>query len=308
MADYIYFKVEDNEVMQWKYFIPQKDLIVFNHIFRPEDKKIIKWEHNKKYFSIIYETTVSLVKKRLKEVNLSLSILEETISKFLGIPKKKICIAVIPEEDFYEQYADNDNLCEFWEKVQDDVENEAMYEVMFFYYILSQVYKNPEESKLILDVSQVVSPAKKMRDLREVNFLDDSFLSTIKIDRKYLQKSKIDFIKGNIDLVYINLFIALESSIKNYLRKKQGKIKHGSDTGINLEGFFKSTSLLSILKFITAIMGKKRINPTIENEIVEAYSVRNNIMHNGAKRFNRVKTNKAIEAVEIAIKIVNSLK
>ena len=108
-------------------------------------------------------------------------------------------------------------------------------------------------------------------------------------------------------LVYIELFISVESALNECLRMKSKQLSKEGVKTVNLDAMFENVKLMEKIKFVISFIGKQELDEALMESIKQAYNVRNNKIHNNQKKFKRVDAIKAIEDVEKLVAIINGL-
>ncbi|MCO5382636.1 MAG: hypothetical protein NHB15_11510 [Methanosarcina barkeri] len=147
-------------------------------------------------------------------------------------------------------------------------------------------------------------------EFNNVEIVSESSNEKIVIERKYLEMAKVHFTEYRFNLVYIELFISLEATLRTYLRKKSPIILENSNKILDLDGIFKPVSLMDLIRFSLFYIGKSKMDESINtvlDSVSRAYTNRNNVIHNNAKKFDRKDVVEAIYNVEKITKIIKEL-
>jgi hypothetical protein len=316
MGEYTYLTIGGIDVKSWKYELPPENDPILNFIFLISDKVVkidtdLKEDDGIIEYYCKYETTVAEVKKRFDESHFTVEKIDNIISEVAGIPLDKIEIAIMDPELYYESYIagheDDEN-----EEELEDLYNQKMeleYKIksselgnFIELRVIRDILDSSENTDfVVLDIHQITETKETPDEFDDIMLVTEDLTSATKIDKKYLEMAKIHYTEYHFDLVYIELFISVESALSDYFRRKSEQDK------IDLENIFKNVKLMDKIKFTVSFIGKQELDDELMLSIKEAYHVRNNKIHNNQKNFKRNEVIKAIEDVEQLVEIINSL-
>ena len=319
--------IGDFEAKSWKYELPIENDPLLNFIFISSDKvveidKDLEEDEGIIEYNCKYRTNVFEVKKRFDKSHFTINEIDNVISGVTGIPIEKIEISVM----------DIDLYCDTFLSGLDDFENENQDEldelddlldqkIEFDYKIKSSELGNyieireirelldiAEDTDLVyLDIHQIVGTEKTPEDFDHIMLIKEDLKSATRIDKKYIEMAKIHYTEYHFDLVYIELFISVESALNDYLRMKSKQLPEVGVEYVDLDAMFENVKFMDKIKFVISFIGKQELDKTLMTSIKVAYNVRNNKIHNNLKKFKRADTIKAIEDVEKLVTIINSL-
>jgi len=320
MADYSTLYIGDKEILSWIWDIPSSGDPLLNFIFIPEDKKIEKVENDAdELYHCTYKTIVHEVKKRFDRLHFSINEIDQVISEITGIPLEKIEIATLDYDSFYDKYApplgeDNEEIISRWEKLGEDkydIDKKMEKAELGLYpgirYIRTILDCSRDDEAVYLDMDSILEYEDSPDKFSEINIISDDFDTLTKLERKYLETAKVHFTTCDFDLVYIELIIAIETAIKQYLRYKYQLLSRTDNKSLNLESMVKDLSLIDLIKFGIVFLGERELDDSLIQSIKKTYDKRNNIIHNQAKRFIRIEVIEAIETTEKVINIIGEL-
>jgi hypothetical protein len=315
MGDYSYLHIGELEVKSWKWELPPENDPLLNFIFLASDKtiKIEKCfeEEEEDLYACTYVTTVSEVKKRFDKSHFTTEEIDNVISEVTDIPVEKIELAVMNPDLFYETF-----------KSRFYVEKDLVYEKTDFDYTIKhfelgnyielrkirKLLDLAEDTDLVvLDISGIVGIAETPEEFDDIMLVKEDLKSATRIDKKYLEMAKIHYTEYHFDLVYIELFISVESALNDCLRMKSKQLSKEGVKTVNLDAMFENVKLMEKIKFVISFIGKQELDEALMESIKQAYNVRNNKIHNNQKKFKRVDAIKAIEDVEKLVAIINGL-
>ena len=345
MGDYSTVHVGKYQVLSWKYELPPVNDPIINFIFKPEDKKIEEEEDKRsgeKFYWCIYQTTVSEVKSRFEELHFTLNDLDNVISEITGIPLPDVEISIfdicadnyrwlsLMDPNFSNPFEicniDSESEEENDENEEKDDENEeiddenketspSIEDFELGNYVLLREIRTlldicSDSDKVSLEMYGTLGYRSSPEEFNNVEIVSESSTDKIVIERKYLEMAKVHFTEYRFNLVYIELFISLEATLRSYLRKKSPLVFEDSNKILDLDGIFKPVSLMDLLRFSLFYIGKLKMDESINtvlDSVRRAYTNRNNVIHNNAKKFYRKDVVEAIYNVEKIIKIINEL-
>lgn len=303
MANYITLYVGEEKV-QWRWDVPKLDYFILELIFEKKDKKILLREPNnpKEGYECVYLKKIVDVKKRLKKFGFTLLSTKKLISEMWKMDVSFVNFAI--------DYLNEENYCfEEKNKLKLDKINKLDFEEVdiggyhFLFEVLRFLNKIEENEVLLLNLEDYWDTNKKT-ELEKLDFITEDISEDTKLDRKYLLLAKINFTKGEFDMIYIQLIIVLESKIKKYILKQQKKLLN---KGLNIEKMAKRLSLIDMFKFAIIFLGKKRLKQKTLEDIDKIYNQRNNIIHSDMRKFNPLDVSKDLQNFEKILKIINSL-
>ncbi|WP_342305554.1 hypothetical protein [Methanolobus sp. ZRKC5] len=319
MGDYSYIQIGKFAVKEWKWELPPENDPILNFIFLMQDKIVeidadLQRDEGITEYYCKYETNVSEVKSRFDKSHFTVKEIDHVISEVTGIPISDIETALMDSDIYYEAYlSDLENeKCENRAELEDlfDKKIELDYKIRssdLGNYIelrnLREILDQSENTDLVsLEIQQITGNEEELKSFDHINLVTEDLTSATRIDKKYLEMAKIHYTEYHFDLVYIELFISVESALSGYFRRKSEQDE------INLEGTFKNVKLMDKIKFTISFIGKQELDDELISSINDAYHVRNNKIHNNQKNFERNKVIKAIEDVERLVEIINSLE
>jgi len=321
MGDYSTLYIGSKEILSWKWDIPTPGDPLLNFIFLPEDRKIeSKGKKGNKLYYCTYRTTVSEVKKRFDRYHFTINEIDLVISQITGIPIEKVEIAIMSWDSFYDNYAppieesDEEELSA-WEKLEDEKyeldkiiekHNLGLYPVLR--YVRHILDRSRGDELVYLDMIEILGYEKSPDKFDDVNIVSEDIDKTIKLEWKYLEVAKVHFTTYEFNLAYIELIIALETALKTYLRRRYIALSKTKDKTLNLGSMTKNLSLIDLVKFVVVFLGKKELEDSLVQSLIEIYDKRNNTIHNNAKKFKRTEVIEAIETIEKVIKIIEDLE
>lgn len=314
MADYVVLFVGNKELIKWKWGIDEKDIPILRFIFTENDRKIKKKKDEDYYFyTYTLRTTVKNVKDRFNKFHFTIKEIDKIISGLLDIKPNKVEFALLgefDEDEFYEKYPepDEDDKRAYarYQRIWDEkakIDTKRAKTNLGYYPILRHIRKLLDSSKNNEKVHLEFEYDPDEGD--EIELFPETYESIIKVELKYLENAKVHFTTGDFNLVYIELFIALESAITTYITIKSKEILKKSHEIINIESMTKDLSLIDLIKFGLVFIGKKRVKQELFDSLRTAYDMRNNVIHNNAKRF---KIKDVIESIEIVEKVIKMMK
>ncbi|WP_292372674.1 hypothetical protein [Methanosarcina sp. UBA411] len=329
MGDFSTLHIGTYQVLAWKYELPPVNDPIINFIFKPGDKKIEEDKRNgETFYWCIYQTTVSEVKSRFEELHFTLNDLDNVISEITGIPLPEVEISIFDicaDKYRWRSLMDPNFLNPFEicnidsESKEEDDENEetspSIEDFELGNYVLLREIRTlldicSDSDKVSLEMYGTLGYRSSPEEFNNVEIVSESSTDKIVIERKYLEMAKVHFTEYRFNLVYIELFISLEATLRAYLRKKSPLVFEDSSKILDLDGIFKPVSLMDLLRFSLFYIGKLKMDESINtvlDSVSRAYTNRNNVIHNNAKKFYRKDVVEAIYNVEKIIKIINEL-
>jgi len=164
-----------------------------------------------------------------------------------------------------------------------------------------------DSDPVYLDIAEIVGSAEDPEEFDDIKLIKEDLKSNIKIDKRYLEMAKIHYSEYHFDLVYIELFVSLESSLNKYIIMKSEKLSEELGKKVDLEKIFENVKFMDRIKFVISFIGKQELEESLMADVKSAYNVRNNTIHNNQKKFKRTSVIKAIEDVETLLKIIDGL-
>ncbi|WP_424353665.1 hypothetical protein [Methanosarcina mazei] len=330
MGDFSTLLVGKYQVLAWKYEIPPVNDPIINFIFKPGDKVIEEeGENGEKIYWCIYKTTVSEVKSRFEELHFTLNDLDNVISEITGIPLPEVERSIFElcaegyqwlcdmDPNFsnpFEIYSIDDESGEGNEREEEETSPNIEAFELGNYVLLREIRTLldicSDSDKVSLEMYGILGYRSSPEEFNDVEIVSESSTDKIVIERKYLEMAKVHFTEYRFNLVYIELFISLEATLRAYLRKKSPIVFEDSNKILDLDGIFKPVSLMDLLRFSLFYIGKLKMDESINtvlDSVSKAYTNRNNVIHNNAKKFYRKDVVEAIYNVEKIIKIIKEL-
>ncbi|KKG69843.1 hypothetical protein DU43_18390 [Methanosarcina mazei] len=330
MGDFSTLRVGKYQVRAWKYEIPPVNDPIINFIFKPGDKVIEEeGENGEKIYWCIYKTTVSEVKSRFEELHFTLNDLDNVISEITGIPLPEVERSIFElcaegyqwlcdmDPNFsnpFEIYSIDDESGEGNEREEEETSPNIEAFELGNYVLLREIRTLldicSDSDKVSLEMYGTLGYRSSPEEFNDVEIVSESSTDKIVIERKYLEMAKVHFTEYRFNLVYIELFISLEATLRAYLRKKSPIVFEDSNKILDLDGIFKPVSLMDLLRFSLFYIGKLKMDESINtvlDSVSKAYTNRNNVIHNNAKKFYRKDVVEAIYNVEKIIKIIKEL-
>ncbi|NPE28068.1 hypothetical protein HNV12_08845 [Methanococcoides sp. SA1] len=322
MGNYSYLTIGDRDIISWKYQLPPVNNPLLNFIFLSSDKKVeinqeLKDEDGIIEYGCRYETTVSEVKKRFNESHFTIEEIDNVISEVTYISKDKIDDAMMDFEVFNAMYlddlVDSDDEDEYDtlynQKLEYDFKiNNSQLETYRVIRFIRKILDSTSDHELVsLNFNEIISGEETPEGFADIELISEDLKSATRIDKKYLEMAKIHYAEYHFDLVYIELFIAVESALNAYLMAKSRQLSKEGERNVNLDEVFKNVKFIDKIKFCISFIGKQELNDSLITSIKVAYHVRNNKIHNNQNKFKRKDAIKAIEDIEELINIINKL-
>lgn len=337
MGDYSTLYVGKYQVLAWKYELPPVNDPIINFIFKPGDKEIEEEDkrNGEKFYWCIYQTTVSEVKSRFEELHFTLNDLDSVISEITGIPLPEVKISIFDicadkyrwlslmdpnfsnpfeicniDSESEEEDEENEGIDEENEETSPSIEDFELGNYVLLREIRTLLDICSDSDKVSLKMYGTLGPRSSPEEFNNVEIVSESSTDKIVIERKYLEMAKVHFTEYRFNLVYIELFISLEATLRTYLRKKSPLVFENSNKILDLDRIFKPVSLMDLLRFSLFCIGKLKMDESINtvlDSVSRAYTNRNNVIHNNAKKFYRKDVVEAIYNVEKVIKIIKEL-
>lgn len=340
MANYSYLMIGEKEVLSYRWDLPSDDDLIMRIFFGKEDiilravvrkpdlEDVPPYDNFSLFYYYTYSSTVEAIKKRIKKIGLDLPTIDQFLSKSTGIPieymndfllryfydtyeelfKEEISKGryyitelssdePIPngltEDEFLELGEQYDSFYEMWED-----KNLGLFpELRYLAFCLE---KSDNKEIVELDPIEVIDesefPDEAWKPSRDKYKKDNE----VRLTRAYMHEAWIHYSQMELDLSYIEMFIALESAISDYLEKLAKSKLSLNRRQLNLNSMMKKLSLIDTLKFIWVYVKRDKIELPIE-DISAAYDVRNTIIHRNAKRLDMEKTYHSLRNIELAI-------
>lgn len=314
MSDLCILSIGKYSADSWRSELPIDDHPILNFVFLSTDKKIERVKDIEK--EILYEckyvTKVTEVKKRFDYFHFTIDEIDKVLSEITGIPLPKIETAVIGYDNEFYEYYDESKLRELEEdedelyNLKSKIESTEVGNYIDIRRIRLLLDSSNDDDDVYLDMRQILGYENSPDKFDTINIVSEGSESEMRIAPKYVEMAKVHFTEWRFNLVYIELFIALEAALKIYLLNKSlSSSKKGKK--IKLESIFKPVSMINLVKFSIEYIGKKEIDWAILDSVTEAYTQRNNVVHNNAKRFRSKDVIEAIDNVEKIINIIGKL-
>jgi hypothetical protein len=321
MGNYSYLTIGDFDVRSWKYELPPENDPLLNFIFLSSDRTIEIDEDLEKdgftEYDCKYVTNVAEVKKRFNESHFTIKEIDDVILKITGISEEKIEIAVMDYDSFYTTFLSPLKDSEHRVKLEElaDEKTDLDYKIKISelgnYIELREIRKFLDQSKdddfVCLDIHEIVGSAEDPAEFDDIVLVNEDLKSNVKIDKRYLEIAKIHYSEYHFDLVYIELFISLESSLNRYITMKSMKLTEEFGKKVDLEKIFENVKFMDRIKFVVSFIGKQELDEALMTDVKAAYHVRNTTIHKNQKNFKRTDAIKAIEDVEKLVEIINGL-
>jgi hypothetical protein len=106
-----------------------------------------------------------------------------------------------------------------------------------------------DSDKVSLEMYGTLGYRSSPEEFNNLEIVSESSTDKIVIERKYLEMAKVHFTEYRFNLVYIELFISLEATLRDFLRKKSPIVFEDSNKILDLDGIFKPVSLMDLLRF-----------------------------------------------------------
>lgn len=332
MGDYSYLYIGENEFYAWKYDLPPRDDPILSLIFDETDKKIVNASnklHEYRYlednaskkFTCRYDVEVSVAIERLNRYGFTIEGLIEIISNLTGIPIENVSLALRNALDFSARFLAMRR--EMPERERQALEKMESAEISYDKYaniiaetelgylpeifMLRSVLESLKPTdKVVLDLHEIIdygSKTKATKDYKDISLFSEGTHSKISLRRRYLYQSFVHFSYRQIDLVYIDLIIALEASLKTYLSTSRKRLKNNTG-GIHIDTFLKDVSLVNATTFVVKYLKKKDLSVEQVKRLDEIYNIRNNVIHGGMKNFDLTRI---LPDIQLITEIINQI-
>jgi len=300
-------------------YIGEKNVVSFKYSYGGEWWRILSLIFNKNDFThgtvtidskrkrfVGYRVSVEAAKKRLDSYHLSQKEIDTTLSILLGVKKWHIKYGVLPDAMFDERYGDASTRIY---SINSNIEEKMQVIDIGNYLELRELRRYLDETNnkrnVILDVSDVLSMLSPTEIKNDLNEWNQRLEHDVVLDRKYLETARVYFTRCEYDMVYVYLIIALEQELYQFCSRKTKSLKlQHLLNNVNLERFFSDLRFMHRVQFINILSSKEIINQDLQSNLDIVYNMRNNVVHNYSKRYNRLNVNKAIETIEKCIKIL----
>lgn len=309
MANWIRLYIGKKEVLSWPWFIPEPNKIVLRFIFRKEDFDVTPGDVG----TCALKTTVSEVKKRLDRFRFSTGEIDRTITNLLEISLGEVEFALMDDDEFFDAHPepdyDDEKKHDAWETLWnrkcelDYRRDKANLGNLAVFRYLRKILEDSDEGEIV-QLAFEYSP-EEVAD--ETGLFLEGYDFVTELERKYLENAKVHLSTEDFDLVYIELIIALESATKKYIARKSRELLGRAEESIDLESITKDMSLINLVQFGIVFIGKTRLDKSVIESLRKAYNMRNNIVHNRARRFRVSDVAESIEVVEKIIKTIENL-
>lgn len=312
MSDVCILSIGKYRADSWISELPIDDHPILNFVFLFSDKKIerVKDIEEEILYECKYVTKVTEVKKRFDYFHFTIDEIDKVLSEITGIPLPKIETAVIGYDNEFYEYYDESKLSEL-EEDEDDlynlkskIEATEVGNYIDIRRIRLLLDSSNDDDDVYLDMRQILGYENSPDKFDAINIVSEDSKSEMRIATKYVEMAKVHFTEWRFNLVYIELFIALEAALKNYLINKS---LSSSKKGKKLDSIFKPVGMIDLVKFSIEYIGKKEIDRSILHSVTEAYNRRNNVVHNDTKIFRSKDAIEAIDNVEKIIDIIGKL-
>jgi len=309
MANWIRLYIGKKEALSWPWYIPEFDKPILRFVFTRDDLEVTSEDSG----TCALKITVSEVKKRLDRFHLTTSEIDKTIADLLGLPSEKVELAVMDLDEFFETYPEPDI---------DDKKKHYAWET--FYNKKSEIDRKKDRTNLghlvaLRHVRKMLDDSEDEEIVRlwyeyspedvvnEMELFLESYTFMTELERRYLENAKVHLTTEDFDLVYIELIIALESAVKKYITRKSRELLGRTENSINLESMTKDLSLINLIRFGIVYIGKSRLDKSAMESLEKTYSMRNNVVHNRARRFKISDVAESIKVVENLIITIERL-
>jgi hypothetical protein len=314
MGQKSYLAVEGgDEICMWQYTpqISDYQWFIFNYIFNNKDKKMEYEGGDDDLFGcrIIFSSSLADVKDKFEKLNYTEEKINLFFQEFFDVDNKKAKKMI---DAYFEGDDDPEGFDAKFGKGSYDFYNEKdlwdadLGEIPLIAILLNEIKNNPNKN-LLLAIDYRYSQEKKDY-WKKLKIISDDDSTEIRIVNKYICMAKVCYSKGELPNVYINLIMGLEYSIRDYiLRKKENLSKDSKNDMLNLDNMLKNLSLMDSLKFSIIYLGDDELDTTLFEKVQKVYGIRNNLMHQGMKKFDYVKCAEAIQTIEEIIEKINLL-
>lgn len=333
MGDYSHLYIGENELYNWRYELPPKDHPILSFIFDESDKKIVNVSnklHEYRYFedrasrkfTCRYDISVQIAMERLDRYGFTIQGITNIISNLTGIPIKNVPLALRNFVGFSTRLLEmKENMTgeerQVIEKMEEiEINYEKYAEIISetelgwlpeLFVLRNLLERSQPTDKVVLDMSWIIGYGKKdkaITDCKNISLFSEDAHSKISLRRRYLYQSLVDFSSKQIDLVYIDLIIALEASIKTYLSSSKGN-KYDEVAGLDIDNFLKNVSLVNATIFVIKYLKKKDISIEQKKRLIDIYNIRNNVVHGGRKNFDLTRV---FHDIQLTIEIISSIE
>ena len=315
-----------------------EDLILKAHLFTDYIDNEPKHEIFYLGFYWTYSAEVGIIRERLEQIGCSKDIIDQYISKFSGVPKKSVepLIIDLDIDNSYDDYFKNKesmvskrkslnirdlnlnekNFDTYEEGVESPADNfgshllSVINESISFRRFIAFVMDDNDSNALVeFDPTEMINlsefPDKAWRpvrigEIRSKNVKD--------ITQEYLQRAWAHYYESDFYLCYIEMFIALESSLNKLMGKIVSRNSESLSNKLNLNRMTKNLSLMDQLKFTWLfLLRKKEFPEVLFDSISKAYEIRNTIVHREAKKFSQLATYRSLKDTETMISILSQV-
>lgn len=313
MGHYSYLYVGEFELQAWKYDLPPRNDPLLSFIFDESDKKIVNTSNElfeyrylenseRRKYTCRYDVTVEIAIERFNRYGFTVEGICASVSKLTGIPPKKVSLALRNYLDLSARlFAMKSEMSEMERKeIEEMEEKEINYDryadvlreaelgnLPEIFVVRTLLERSQLTDKVVLDMHDIIDPGNKSKatkDFDNMSLFSEDVHSKISLKRRYLYLAVVHFASREIDLVYIDLIIALEASLKTYLSSSKGKLKNRGE--LNIDTFLKDVSLVNVAIFVLRYLKRRGISVDQVKRLEEIYNIRNNVIHGGMKNFD----------------------
>lgn len=309
MANWIRLYIGKKEALSWPWFIPESDKTILRFIFTRENFEVTCGD----FGTCALKATVSEVKKRFNRFHFSVREIDQTITNLLEIPVGEVELAIMDDDDFFETYPepdyDDEGKHDAWESFYnrkcelDYKKDKANLGHLPAFRNLRKMLEDSDDEEIVRLWFEY-SP-EHVAD--ETGLFLESYDFVTELERRYLENAKVHLTTEDFDLVYIELIIALESATKKYIAKKSRELLGRAERSINVESITKDMSLTNLIQFAVVYIGRSKLDRSTMESLKKTYNMRNNIVHNRARRFKISDVAESIEVVENLIGTIENL-
>lgn len=318
MGDYSRVYIGKYEIMNWKWDLPPSNDEFLTFIFEPGDKKVVKvskknyiykYYSDKNCFTCRYDIPVKIALERLKDKGFSSRNLVESLSNLTGIPKRHVPYAIVDYSELYDVLRDkeqgavlkrilsNQPTGNSFEKYNKMLYNSDLGLLSWLMFITTLLENTDPEDLIVVDMSETLGVGGKKTITKRCNniaLFDPECYSIVHLNGRYLDLSMVHYSERKVNLVYMDLVIALEISLKSYLQRRKSGLE------FNLDEFLKNVSLTTTIKFVFSAFEDRPLEPQVSTRLDQIYNIRNNTVHSNMKRYE-------VERIPIDIETVRSV-
>lgn len=331
MADWSTLYIGKVEAKKWRNAMPDVDDPTLCMIFRPTDRhlepdnKRPDWadrgwgEEEGLNLDCWYLTTVGTAKGRLDRFHLSAADIDRWVSDITSIPLDRVEVAAVDPSDFYDKDVallgplggkDLRALIE-----QDESQYWEDYELIIAHGLgrLLELRKlrrlldtSPESDRVYLDLcyTPAVTDGEPIEGFSIITLDYDG---KIPLRKDHFGSAKSLYTERQLDVVYIELAIALEEAISRYLTRKLERVLKEGQAADVIRRLVKDAPLMSVLEFISYILEPGVVEKEELDRVETAYTIRNLVVHRSMKSFEPATTADHIVAVEHVCRALDGL-